>query len=65
MGTNTGGRSGREDKDLTASTSHGAGRVGAVRALVNPQGGKGANGWNMTSLDCVLREGSGRPTSAW
>ena len=33
QGTNTGGRSGREDKAFTAPTSHDAGRVTAVREL--------------------------------
>ena len=50
-GNDTGGRSGREDKDLTAPTSHEAGCVRAMRAPVKPQGDEGADGWNMTSLD--------------
>ena len=35
-----------------------------MRELHDPQGDEGPDGWNMTSSDCVLREGSGRPTSA-
>ena len=46
------------------ATSHEAGRVRAVRELDGPPGDEGADGWSMTSSDCVLREGSGRPTSA-
>ena len=64
-GTNTGGRSAKEDKATTAPTSHDAGRVRAVRGLKNPQADEGADGWNMTSSECVLCEGSGRPTSSW
>ena len=64
-GTNTGGRSAKEDKATTAPTSHEAGRVRAVRGLNNPQADEGADGWNMTSSNCVLCEGSGRPTSSW
>ena len=35
-----------------------------VRQQNKPQGDEGAAGLNMTSSDCVLREGSGGPTSA-
>ena len=35
-----------------------------VRELFNPQSDEGADGWKMTSSDSVLRDGSGRPTSA-
>ena len=44
---------------------HGTKRdVWVVRELNNPQGDEGADGRNMTSSDCVLRDGSGPPTSA-
>ena len=56
---NTGGRSGSEDEALTAPTSHEARRVRAVRELNDLQDKQGAAGWNMTSSDCVFREGSG------
>ena len=52
-------RNGREEKDFTAPTSHGAGRARAMTAPVKLQGDEGADLRNMTSLDCVLREGSG------
>ena len=37
-----------------------SGTCEGVRELNNPQGNEGADGWNMMSSDCVLREGSQR-----
>ena len=41
-----------------------SGTCEGVREQNIPQRDEGADGRNMTSSDCALREGSGRPTSA-